>query len=299
MQRAPLAHSHRHRYGIIHRLDTPSSGLICVGRTFQGYFSLMFQLSVGGIAREYCVLSFHPMLPITDVVKSKMFQWKQAGPVCAHVREDVGKAATTWFSALAHARHTWSDLCTLTFSLVAIRIGTGRRHQIRTHITHIGHPTVMDAKYADSSVWESEVPVLSKHLFRAKGVRASGPTLRSLRFDTTYPQHAGIDPISLNPALMEMMTGYAAPSLPASKPAQLDASLPEIIDADAVRQKKLDGFWSREGPCSKAARRVDSEGRDKDRCMVCGQFGHWSRECPNGGKNRCLVCGLMGHRARD
>jgi len=287
LQRAPVAHSHRHRYGIIHRLDTPSSGLICVGRTFEGYFSLMFQLSVGRIAREYCVLSCNSMTPMADVVDSKMFQWKQAGPVCAHVREDVGKAATTWFSAVAHARHTWADLSTLTFSLIAIRIGTGRRHQIRTHITHIGHPTVLDAKYADAAVWEPEAALLECKLLHRMGLQVGAPALHSRRFPSVYPQHAGLDPESLNPALMEMM-GRAVPTLPLAVPAPL-----------SIPQAKRKDLWSRDGACSKAPRRVDSEGRDKDRCMVCGQFGHWSRECPNGGKGRCLVCGLMGHKARD
>lgn len=238
---------------------------------------------------------------MANVVDSKMFQWKLAGPVCAHVREDVGKAATTWFNVTAHAKHTWVDLSTLTFSLIAIRIGTGRRHQIRTHITHIGHPTVLDAKYADAAVSEVEASSLACRLLRTKGLQVEAPALNSKRFKSVYPQHAGVDPASLNPALLEMIAGSSVAAFPPSLPPApkgTSTSLSGRTDRLSMPAKR-DGLWSRDGPCSKAVRRVDADGRDKDRCMVCGQFGHWSRECPNGGKNRCLVCGLMGHRAKD
>jgi len=290
LQKAPVAHSHRHRYGIIHRLDTPSSGLICVGRTFEGYYSLMFQISVGQIAREYCVLSFNPMRPISGAIASKMYQWKQAGPVCAHVREDVGRTATTWFSVKAHARHSWPVLGTLSFSVIAVRIGTGRRHQIRTQITHIGHPTVLDAKYADAAVWEPEAELLLRRWLQSGGVNIQVPPIQNRRFETVYPQHVGIAPEILNPALLSLFPDRSSPSLPiASK-----SAVEEACSTEAPPK-----IWRRDGPCSKAPRRVDAEGRDRDRCLVCGEFGHWSRECPNGGRNRCLVCGKMGHRARE
>merc|ERR1711971_1525990 len=86
----------------------------------------------------------------------------------------------------------------------------------------------------------------------------------------------------------------------ANLPLQVDSLIPSLAHHDSsALLTQSESYWSRDGPCSRASRRVDSEGRDRDRCMVCGQFGHWSRECPNGGQNRCLVCGLMGHRARD
>lgn len=271
-----------------------------MGRTFEGYFSLMFQISVGRIAREYCVLAFNCMLPLSDVVDSKMYQWKQAGPICAHIRDDVGKKATTWFSAAAHAKQTWRELSTLTFSLIAIRIGTGRRHQIRTHITHLGHPSVLDAKYADSSVLEVEADKLSQRLLMTHGMQVRASPLHSRRFQTVYPQHIGVDAQTLNPALTEILSGqeissYRDPLLPNA----VSASPSPTCNQEPLPLQKPRGPWSREGPCSRAPRRKDAEGRDKDRCIVCGQFGHWSRECPNGGRSRCLVCGQMGHRARD
>jgi 23S rRNA-/tRNA-specific pseudouridylate synthase len=301
LQKAPIAHSHDHRYGIIHRLDAPSSGLICVGRTFTGYYSLMHQISVGRIAREYCVLSFNPMSPSAGVVNSNIFQWKQAGPVCAHVREDVGKFATTWFSVVAHGQHTWADLSTLKFSLIAIRIGTGRRHQIRTHITHIGHPTVLDAKYADAAIFESEALSLGHHLLHTKGVQVKKQRLHSRRFKSIYPQHIGLDSEFLNPALCEMMGRATAGTRPTDT-TNSGTTVSRKSSGSPLDRSKFThhpGMWSRDGPCSKASRRIDAEGRDMDRCMVCGQFGHWSRECPNGGKERCLVCGKLGHRAKD
>jgi len=259
----------------------------------------MFQLSVGRIAREYCVLSFNAMSPVVDLEDSNIYQWKQAGPVCAHVREDIGKVATTWFSASAHCRHTWVELSTLTFSLIAIRIGTGRRHQIRTHITHIGHPTVLDAKYADAAAWEPEAFALRCRIRDAGNSIATEVPLHSRRFSTVYPAHVGLDPISLNPALLEMMMEAGSESSVAVPQSSTSGLATSVVDHRSLSLAKSAGTWSRDGPCSRAPRRVDEEGRDKDRCMVCGEFGHWSRECPNGGKGRCLVCGIMGHRARD
>jgi len=264
----------------------------------------MFQISVGRIAREYIVLSFNVMRPLSNVVDSKMFQWKQAGPICAHVCEEVGRTATTWFTAAAHGQHTWTDLGTLTFSLIAIRIGTGRRHQIRTHITHIGHPTVLDAKYADVSVIESEAQQLGRRLLQSQGLQVPAPPLQSRRFRSVYPQHLGVDPESLNPALL-ILAGVEPPPLALDGAMQPLGGLTTRAEGQALslmappRRSSTGGPWSRNGPCSRAPRRVDLEGRDRDRCMVCGQFGHWTRECPNGGKDRCLVCGQIGHRAKE
>lgn len=295
-QRAPVCHSHHHRYGIIHRLDTPSSGLICVGRTFEGYFSLMFQLSIGQLARDYIVLGFNTMEPQAKLVDSKMFQWKQAGPVCVQVSDEVGKLATTWLSAVGHARHTWAELSSLWFSVVAIRIGTGRRHQIRTHITHIGHPTVLDAKYADSSVTEPQSWKLERWLVQERHLGVPFPPLDSKRFRSVFPQHVGVEPETLNPALLQLLGSTQSIPAAGSRPGLMEMQLKQPKTAGSP---EVHGPWSRDGPCSRSARRVDAEGRDRDRCMVCGEFGHWSRECPNGGKNRCLVCGKMGHRARN
>jgi len=237
------------------------------------------------------------MLPQPGMIGARMFQWKQAGPVCAQVCNDVGRVATTWFRAVAHLTHTWQEIAELTFSVVAIRIGTGRRHQIRTHLTHLGHPTVLDAKYADSAVLEVEAELLGRKVLRGSGVCITAPQLHSRRFRTRWPQHQGIDPLTLNPALLELLgrepIGHRNTGCGFS--AGKDSPLPEALSIPPP----LSGCWSRDGPCSRRPRRLDTQGRDMDRCLVCGGFGHWSRSCPNGGKDRCLVCGDIGHRAKD
>merc|ERR1712224_31674 len=53
-----------------------------------------------------------------------------------------GKPSMTCLKVLAHLGRQQQN-----FSLVAVRICTGRQHQIRAHTTHIGHPTVCDSKY--------------------------------------------------------------------------------------------------------------------------------------------------------
>ncbi|CAE7227294.1 SRCAP, partial [Symbiodinium pilosum] len=52
-QEYPLLFSEVHQYGIIHRLDVPSSGLILVGKTFGGYFTLRWQQDTYDLGRHY------------------------------------------------------------------------------------------------------------------------------------------------------------------------------------------------------------------------------------------------------
>jgi len=63
-----------------------------------------------------------------------------------------GKPCCTWLRVLAHASHRKRAA-----SLVAIQIVTGRRHQIRSHASHIGHPTWRDGKYTTPATLRSDL----------------------------------------------------------------------------------------------------------------------------------------------
>lgn len=59
-----------------------------------------------------------------------------------------GRPSKTYLKVLAHLARQQQN-----FSLVAMRICTGRRHQIRAHATHVGHPTVCDGKYTTGQLF--------------------------------------------------------------------------------------------------------------------------------------------------
>merc|ERR1711933_522885 len=64
-----------------------------------------------------------------------------------------GKPSRTRLKVVAHltSRRLGGSL-----SLVAVRISTGRRHQIRSHFSHVGHPTVRDGMYTASLTFEAD-----------------------------------------------------------------------------------------------------------------------------------------------
>merc|ERR1719198_2918009 len=64
----------------------------------------------------------------------------------------MGKPAQTYIRVVAHVRRGPFKL-----SLIVCRIRTGRRHQIRTHLLHVGHPTVADGKYTRAAIFASDV----------------------------------------------------------------------------------------------------------------------------------------------
>src|SRR5688572_7008435 len=123
------------RAGIVHRIDKDTSGLLVVARTLEAHAALVVMLREHEIEREYLALCVGAMTGGGTVAK----------PIGRHrtdrlrmaVRAD-GRAAITHYRLVERfAFH----------SLLRVILETGRTHQIRVHLAHIGHPLVGDPLY--------------------------------------------------------------------------------------------------------------------------------------------------------
>lgn len=146
----PLVHCNEQQFGIIHRLDTPSSGLILAGKNFEGYYTLRWQQDTYELGREYLVLCHGRLAWGPRVINAKI-KTSKTYPATSMVSEE-GKPAWTRVEPLCIVERGKAEQ----FSLVAIMIRTGRTHQIRVHLKHIGHPSVTDGKYTDQVVYSSD-----------------------------------------------------------------------------------------------------------------------------------------------
>jgi len=170
----PLVWDAERSYGFLHRLDIPSSGLVLGGTTLEGYYCLRLQLDAQCLRREYIVLS-HDMAALT---LRKIAARVDMAPEPTQRRSvaDSGKPSHTHVVVQVHV-HGCTPQDEGPMCLVAIRIGTGRRHQIRVHLRHCGHPSVSDARYTCREVQVmpamplSNVQTTPTKARRAKGMR--------------------------------------------------------------------------------------------------------------------------------
>lgn len=129
-------------FGFIHRLDTPSSGLILTATTFEGYCCLEWQMYTYTIGREYFVLGHGiTKVPHLDVVE-RILDTKTA------VVSPHGRPAQSHIRFLANIGRGPRPSVANGFCAVAISILTGRRHQIRVHMRHSKCSSVADHRYS-------------------------------------------------------------------------------------------------------------------------------------------------------
>ena len=125
------------RPGIVHRLDKGTSGLIVVARTVGAYYSLTDQFKQHTTRRKYVALICGDPKQdngiITAPIGRSRRDRKKMAVTSVHSRE-----AITHFSVTARYGE---------FSLMEITPRTGRTHQIRVHLSHIGYPVVGDPTY--------------------------------------------------------------------------------------------------------------------------------------------------------
>lgn len=137
------------RPGIVHRIDRDTSGLIAAAKNNAAHLSLASQLEDHTMSRVYfAVVLGHP--DSTGTVDA---------PIARHGtdRKKMAVAKTGGRRAVTHYEvvEEFSG-----FSLVRLRLETGRTHQIRVHMAYIGHPVIFDPVYGRPSQFEKAHPHL-------------------------------------------------------------------------------------------------------------------------------------------
>jgi pseudouridine synthase, rluA family len=125
------------RPGIVHRLDKDTSGVMVAAKNDTAHHYLARQIRDKDARREYRAIVHGNIVPRAGVITGDIGRHPTDRKKMAIVREN-GKPATTHFEVLERFG---------SYTYVSCRLETGRTHQIRVHMTSIGHPLVGDPKY--------------------------------------------------------------------------------------------------------------------------------------------------------
>jgi len=131
------------RPGIVHRLDRDTSGLLVVAKNDMAHNFLSSQFKNGLISKRYFAL-------VHDIPA------KDKGVIDLPIsRNPVRRKEMTVSPKGKRAVTEWQIERTLSgrFALLSVTIKTGRTHQIRVHMSHIGHPVVGDPVYGHKNSW--------------------------------------------------------------------------------------------------------------------------------------------------
>jgi len=125
------------RPGIVHRLDKDTSGVMVAAKSDRAHLDLAEQIRLKSAHRVYQAIVYGNIREASGIVEGAIGRDPQDRKRMAVVREH-GKPAVTEFRVLERFGN---------FTLVECSLRTGRTHQIRVHMTKIGHPLLGDLKY--------------------------------------------------------------------------------------------------------------------------------------------------------
>ncbi len=141
----PLAGSREYRSGIVHRLDKETSGILLVAKTKDAFENLQKQFKERKVEKTYTALVHGKVEPEVGEIKAPVgrLPWRRDRfGVLPGGREAITKYKVLSIKYLVSNKHKKE------FSLLELYPKTGRTHQIRIHLKHLGHPIVSDEFYA-------------------------------------------------------------------------------------------------------------------------------------------------------
>ncbi|MCR4409783.1 MAG: RluA family pseudouridine synthase [Candidatus Saccharicenans sp.] len=163
------------RPGIVHRLDKDTSGVMVVARTNLAYQSLRQQFEDRTIHKTYLALArgrFRQKKGIIDLPLGRHVHHREK----ISVRTRKPRVAITHYEVLREFRET---------TFLALRPVTGRTHQLRVHLSAIGHPLLGDTRYGGSGRQKPGCPRLFLHAWKLQ-LRHPGSG-RDMEFESPLP----------------------------------------------------------------------------------------------------------------
>ncbi len=191
----------RIRPGLVHRIDKDTSGLLVIAKNDTSHESLSDQFRDRQVFKSYTALVYGKMSETRGEIETRIGRSRNNRTRMAVLRGDAGRAAHTIFEVAERFNG---------FTLLSVQIKTGRTHQIRVHLAHIGHPVVGDEAYGggrENSIRASEirrkVAALGRHFLHSARLAFKHPrTGERLEFASALPPDlAGLlDELSANKA---------------------------------------------------------------------------------------------------
>ena len=131
--------------GLVHRIDKDTSGLLVIAKTPEAKTYLCHQFFVKTTRRQYNALVWGSFAEDEGRIEGNIGRdpKDRLRMACFPPESEVGKPAVTHYRVLERFGHV---------TLVECRLETGRTHQIRVHMRHIGHPLFNDERYGGDQI---------------------------------------------------------------------------------------------------------------------------------------------------
>ncbi len=181
------------RPGLVHRIDKDTSGLLVIAKTATAMTHLSRQFFDKTSTREYIALAWGLFTESSGTIEGHIGRsLKNRLQMDVFEDESFGKPAITHYKVLEDLRYV---------SLIQCQLETGRTHQIRAHMKHIGHPLFNDKRYGGDKILKGTTftkykqfvdncfKLLPRQALHAKTLGFEHPiTKKALTFNSDLPE---------------------------------------------------------------------------------------------------------------
>lgn len=170
------------RPGIVHRLDKNTSGLLVIAKNDKAHQYLSNQIKNRKVKKIYWALIKNHLSPKEGVIEAPIGRSTKNRKKMDIKWTKKGKYALTHYKVLKEFANC---------SLLEIQIITGRTHQIRVHLSAIGHPVIGDNEYGDSKINKIFAEKgLTRQFLHAKELSFKNPsTEKKVTFSSDLPEY--------------------------------------------------------------------------------------------------------------